>query len=103
MKAKGNNRGHLVPQGFGSPNDEYPGVTSNNESVPLGDSIGTSNTFESNDSSKSEKRRRSPGWMKKIKSSRTNKSFPGPESEKKKSLGKMLLRRGSAERGSVEK
>ncbi|KAL7538757.1 hypothetical protein ACHAXR_008783 [Thalassiosira sp. AJA248-18] len=90
-------------QGFGSPNDEYPGVTPNNESVPLGDSIGTSNTFESNDSSKSEKRRRSPGWMKKIKSSRTNKSFPGPESEKKKSLGKMLLRRGSAERGSVEK
>mmetsp|Transcript_10712 Transcript_10712/g.23724 ORF Transcript_10712/g.23724 Transcript_10712/m.23724 type:complete len:781 (-) Transcript_10712:56-2398(-) len=91
-------------QGLSSLNDAHPGVTSNNESGPLGE-VGTAATFESNDSSKSEKRRRSPGWMTKIKSSRTSKhcpsqSLPEPESEKKKSfmhMGKMLdvaLRRG---------
>lgn len=107
-------------QGLGSLNNDaaYPGATSskeenNNASSLLGDAmdIGTVNTFESNDSekqgqtlSKSEKRRRSAGWMTKIKSSRTSKhgsskSLHGPESEKKKSfmhMGKMfdVVRRG---------
>jgi len=92
-------------QGLTSLNDAYPGITWNKESEPL-DEFGTIKTVESNDSSsKSEKRRRSPGWMTKIKSSRstnkncTSQSLPGPESEKKKSfmhMGKMLdvVRRG---------
>ena len=78
--------------------------------APLGDTVGSSNTLESNDNStksNSEKRqRRSPGWMKKIKSSRTSKhsggagggsattaAAAGPEtSEKRKSFlkGKLL-------------
>jgi len=82
------------------------------------DDYGTLKTVESNDSSKSEKRRRSPGWMTKIKSSRISKNNNsistsqqqlthgaeggvggaagggGPEPEKRKSfnmhMGKML-------------
>ena len=63
--------------------------------------IDTSNTFESNDSSKSERQKRSPSWMPKIKSPLTtgssNKSLQGQEGEKKKSFMNMVpaaLRRG---------
>lgn len=89
-------------RGLSSVNDSHPGDAANEE--PSGE-VGTIESAKSEDSIKGDKRRRSPGWMTKIKSSRSTKSFssqsmPGPESEKKKSfmhVGKMLdvaLRRG---------